>query len=307
MAEISEEQRQQYAGALRDLCRSRSVTPSGRALALYLRTQGQGVDAYTLKTHLEGTRTPRAKTVEKILKGFNASASEREMLLVYSASKRGSDTVSIRDALLPSAGRGKINQQVHWTYQVGHTDEEDFCRENRCTVVGSQPVSNVSFAIGQLGTLGFDLLDTHRLGLRVDAWRVTRSGDIKITARCHIVEFVPSANRYHVVARFSEPVQDETVRWVVGYRWPGLWRSLRENGIGDGSLDLDGEDKVQSASVRILAPLDEFDDLKLIPQGDRRGKLDRLIAGPNVSVRWTVNQPVSPLRFEVRSQSHGQR
>lgn len=293
--------RQRYAAALRALCESRRIPPTGYALAATLRAAGYSVHPNTLKEHLNGHRLPRGATVQRILNGLAASSDERAVVLAFERRPAPPHVVSLRDALALDVDKGRVSEEVLWSYRIGRTDEEDECVERRRTQVGTEPLRSVSFGPGQIGRLAFDFLDSSRLNMTLLAQRESGGHVFDIPAQAHIVEIEPAANRYRLIVRFGEPVQNGSLRWVVRYRWPGLWRSLRLKGVSTGHLKLDGDTRVVRASVELAADEREFLNLRFKPLSPHGGTVTRARGHDQPCIRWTVEDPVGALRFEVRA------
>lgn len=308
MGDEAQHRRQQYAEALRTLCKNRGIPASGYSLAAVLQTAGCYLHPNTLKEQLAGKRLPRATTVEQILSALSASADERALLLSFTSTPADSDIVVMRDALLQGLDVGRVSNEVTWVYTIGLSDDKDECTEERLTTVGPEGTESLSFSIGQIGGLKFGLLDLAQIDLHVVAERFTDRRMWEATpVSWQVFELEPRASKYRIAVRFSETLRNEKVRWAVHYRWPGLWRSLRETGEGSGRVGTSGRSQWPKGTVVLKAPRDAFDDLELLPQPADMGTLADLSDKENIGIGWTVSAPPEAMRFEVRSDCHRQR
>lgn len=305
MGDGDQHRRQQYAEALRTLCKSREIPASGHSLATVLRAAGCYLHPNTLKEQLAGKRLPRAATVEQILNALSASADERALLLSFASGPSEPEIVVMRDALLQGLDIGRLSNEVTWSYTIGLRDDQDECVEERLTTVGPEGTQSLSFSIGQIGGLKFGLLDLSQIDLHVMAKRFTNGRMWKATpVSWQVFELEPRASRYRIAVRFSEILRNEKVLWTVRYRWPGLWRSLREAGHGSGQVGTTGNSEWRKGTVVLKAPRGEFGDLELLPQPAAMGRRTDLSDKENVGIGWTVDQPPGAMRFEVRSDRH---
>lgn len=294
---------ERLAAALIAMCKLRNIPTSGYALSKYLRSAGFSVHQNTLDMILKGRRWPRRTTLESILSGLNASDSEHDLIIsMDSPAPRRAGIVSWLDAIKPYLDKGRDKEEVVWEYWVGLTDHEDTCVEHRRTTIGPGGLSFVSFEPGQIGISIFDLLDTARLDLRIQGTHLGDGSRRPVTMIPQPIQLEPSENRLGVAICLSEALSEGCLVWSLTYRWPGLWRSLREEGMSRGRLNFPGPNPaVTKASVVVKAPVPRFDDLELAPQFPRSGTVKRETNRSAVHIRWTVDRPVSSLGFELRS------
>lgn len=295
-----------FAAALRMLLTVRHIPPSGPALAARLRRAGVSIHARTLTLLLRGERTPRPSTVERILQALDATDIERALVSqsLGSEAPNAVQTVSLVKAFVASGAvdRGRVREEVVWHYSIGSVDDEDRCTEMRRTHAGPEGLQVITFGPGQFGSAGFELLDLPKLGLHVRAARRTSADrPTDIATSLHVLELEPASNRYRVVVQFADRLIDEDVEWTVSYRWPGLWRSLRQHGLSVGRLRLESPPAITSTSVVLDAPAATFGDLTLLPVAPESGELHGQQQGDRLQVTWNVRLPPVELRFEVRS------
>lgn len=196
--------------------------------------------------------------------------------------------------------KGRHAEDVLWRYYIGRSDDEDYCIERRRTTIGAEGLLSMSFGPGQLSEVSFDLLDSTQLSATVHAQHLHGGSAEDLKTAIHVVEVDPQAPRYHLIVRFGRRLEHGTVVWTVRYRWPALWRPLRTTGVDAGQLNIGGTVDVRSASAELVAPAAEFHDLQLIP-ASQFGTVTRESSNEHVRILWRVDQPLSALRFDVRS------
>jgi hypothetical protein len=302
-----EERRRGFAEALRSILSMRNITPSGPALAAWLHTRGVRVHPHTLKELLEGKRTPRPSTVERLLQALDATEYERALLTRPAAeAQHHAAPVSLVDAFASSGAidRARVSEEVLWHYTIGDTDEDDACRETRRTRAGPEGLQVVSFGPGQFGGTGARLFDLPKYKLQVTARRLSAPDRPRLPAQLQVLQVEPARNRLRTVVLFAEPVANEIVEWTVSYRWPGLWRSLRVQGTSVGSLRFGPPPAITKTSVVLDANTNHFGDLKLVPLTPDGGHLQTARHAGRVVVTWEVRLPPNEVRFEVRSDRH---
>lgn len=298
------ETRQRYARALQAMCRARGIPATGYALAARLRASGVYVHSNTLEKLLRGERRPRAATIDRVMQGLGASDAELALLPGSERRPSGRHVVSWRDALLRDVDIGRESEEVRRVFEIGLRDEDDICIQRRTTKVGAGGLRAVSFTEGQTGTLRFDLLDTSLLDLQAEVRRLTESGEQPVRAVPHIVQVDPVAQRLGIVVRFSEPIVNESIVWTVRFRWPGMWRSLREEGLSTGSARFSGKPLITKATVEAIAPASGFDDLILVQLSPERGTVEHERVGDQVHARWVLQSVPPEVNYELRSLRH---
>lgn len=303
-----------FAEALAELLKARAMPMEPTALCDALDANGESVHRGTLSKLLSGeTARPRRTTIDAIARGLKASSIERRMLRQAAAGESAPRNLSVLEALggIEELDRGRELEHYEVTHIVGDTDSGDRVVEVKHTHVGADGLTLASFGPGQLGQAGFPIEDVPRLRMQVEAERLIGDRTERIETFVHLLEVVPSQRQLRFVVQFSGVRPHERIRWSASYRWPGLWRSLREGGQSDARIGVNrpGRPAVPEATLVVVARESDFPDLQLTslvgdPPITQRFELDRREERYR---RLTLRQDAFPseLAFRLSSRVRG--
>ena len=296
MAGWDSDQRERFGERLRDLCKQRGIGVSASSLDAALRSRGQVIGRHTLRELLNGRRRPKTATVQALLKGLNATPEERAWLLGEPPTSPAS-YVDFSGLLAHGMNDGRHNENVVYRYIIGRTAADDRCEEHRSTQIGDQALQTVDLGIGSIGAPTFDPANPAALNLRVTA---EIAGGAKVPVTVDIAGLHESVHRYFVVLRLAEPVRNAELRWKIAYVWPDLWRSLRQGGDGEASVDfVHRSGTVGRGALRIEAPTDFFGNLSITPLREPRRPVEHFDSQGRSIVQWAETRPETPMHCLV--------
>lgn len=279
------------------------------AAGLYklVRSSGESVNPATLRKILNGaTKLPHASTLEKVLRAVGATHPQRDQVLsarFVEMVGRKQSTITLLDAFggKEVVDRGRGLERVLWSYMIGVTDDDDIVRETRRTAVGPEGLILASLGPGQLGQAAFPILEFPRLGVKVEAHRVVAAANKQpVPAYFHVVDMVPEQRRYRSVVQFSGAEPGDLIEWAVTYRWPGLWRALRETGRDAGRVEANvrRQRRVPVVAVELVARTAAFSELELHPLR-HAGKLETEYVNDRTVIRWVCRDYPTVMQFDV--------
>ncbi len=306
---------QRFVAALMAVLAAHHAPTDAAGLARLTTNAGSRIHRNTLKQALAGSRLPQLGTVNKILRAIKANDFERSALLAAWEQPNAVDSQRFTRTLIDALGgpeainRGRESEIVTWRYLVGLSDDEDFAIEERFTRVGPEGLSLASFGPAQRGPMDFLLSDYARTAASVNA-EVLRTGEPAHTvpAVIHVDAVDLERQQYRMIAQFAEVSPGDTLRWVVQYRWPGIFNSLRMGGssVGQVSMNMSGRTHVTSGSVEVLAEKATFPDLELVPlSDDGESSASSKTRGDTEywRLKWQVDGHPTVMRFQLRCES----
>lgn len=308
-----------FASVLVDLLRLRKISPTAPGLRTHLRTRNVVFNEATVRNWIKGTRRPHGTNLELLLRALDATVAERALVArslsidddAKLSSRRESHPkfVSVVDAAggteTINAGRGR--ESVLWRYFVGAQDDLDRCEEIRRTIVGQKASSPMSFGIGEFTKPTFALEDVASLDVTVKA-RVLGPDSRRVGTIIVGFQFEPGRSQIQLVVLFSDVKPQDKLEWIVGYRWPGLWRSLRANGEAVGRQNF-GTLDIETGGIEIVADAKDFGDLYIDPLEPESPQALATTSSGNRVASWILPSPrqreiryrvLSPARFISR-------
>jgi len=236
---------------------------------------------------------------------------ERRLVLdAWERRPSGLSTIAIVQALggMSVLDAGREEETVIWRYRIGTADDDDLAFEVRRTRAGPEGLRMATFGPGQLGKAGFELEDLPAREFRVECHRLVNDSQTSVVPTfLHLLNLNPEGRQFRMGVQFHGVEPHEVVRWTASYRWPGLWRSLREGGSSRGrvSMNMDDRTKVTRAAVEVVANQRAFPDLELIPSIST-AKVYRSTVSEDWWLRWQQGSLPKEMMFIVESKSHQQ-